>query len=441
MIGAGASRTRSCGPGHIALLLNSLIGGGVQRSTLKLADEFVRRGLHVDLVLAKDEEGPSTRWIPADVRTVRLTRSSLWRGRYLALKADHTGAHIAIRPVIVSPKPPNALAYLSSLTAYLDRAQPDALITAEPYFNIVGIWARGLAGASTRLVVTEHNTLSSRLDLHRHRRRWRWRYLPPLIARLYPRADAVVAVSRGVGADLTALAGLPPQAVTTIYNPVVGPELVQAARAPLDHSWFAPDAPPVLLGVGRLSAAKDFSTLIRAFARVRQDREARLIILGEGRERVVLERLVRELQLSDAVALPGFVDNPAAYMARARVFVLSSAYEGFAIVVAEALACGCPVVSTDCAHGPAEILDGGRYGALVPVGDHEALARAVLRTLDDPPEHGLLRARADAFTVDRAAERYLELLEITGASPVPPPTGAVDPPSAAVGSPTGQENA
>lgn len=421
-----ANVSRTCGSGHIALLLNSLIGGGAQRSILKLADAFARQGLRVDLLLAKGEEGPSTRWIPADVRVVRLPRSSSWRGRYLALKADPTGAHVAVRPVIGSPKLPTAAAYLSSLTAYLDRVRPDALITSEPYFNIVGIWARGLARAPTRLVVTERNALSTRLDLHRHRRRWRWRYLPPLIARLYPQADAVVAVSRGVGADLTALAGLPPQAVATIYNPVVGPELVEAARAPLDHPWFAPDAPPVVLGVGRLSAAKDFPTLIRAFARVRQHREARLIILGEGRERAALERLVRELQLWDVVALPGFVHNPAAYMARARVFVLSSLHEGFGNVIAEALACSCPVVSTDCPSGPAEILDGGRYGALVPVGDHDELARAVLRTLDDPPERDLLRARADAFTIERAAERYLELLHAIGALPTPTRAAAAE---------------
>lgn len=425
MSGAGASRTPGSGSGHVALLLHSLSGGGVQRSTLNLADAFVRRGLRVDLVLAKGEEGPGAHWIPAGVRLVRLTRSSRWRACYLALKADPGGAAITARPVVASPRQPGALAYLSSLAAYLERARPDALITADTYYNVIALWARALARAPTRLVVSERRPLKPRLELPKHRRRWRWRYLPPLIARLYPRADAVVAVSRGVGADLTALTGLPPRAITTIYNPVVGPELVRAAREPLDHPWFAPCAPPVVLAVGQLSVTKGFSTLIRAFARVRQERRVRLMILGEGRERTALEGLVRELRLSDAVLLPGFVDNPAAYMARAGVFVLSSTYEGFGNVVVEALACGCRVVSTDCPYGPAEILDGGRYGALVPVGDHEALARAVLRTLEDPPERALLRARADAFTIERAAERYLELLDGIGASPTPTSANAV----------------
>jgi len=331
---------------------------------------------------------------------------------------------VAARPVIAAPKPPSALYHLSSLAAYLERERPAALITAETYHNIVAIWARALAGSPTRLVVSERNPLSARLELPERKRRWRWRYLPPLIARLYPRADAVVAISRGVGDDLAARAGLPPHAVTTIYNPVVGPGLHFAARAPLDHPWFAPGAPPVVLGAGRLSAQKDFATLIRAFDRIRRERQAHLIILGEGRERPALERLVRELGLSDVVLLPGYVDNPAAYMARAGVFVLSSTYEGFGNVIAEALVCGCPVVSTDCPCGPAEILDGGRHGALVPVGDHEALADTILRTLDDPPARDSLRQRATAFAADHIAGRYLALLDGIGARATAAAVGA-----------------
>jgi len=143
---------------------------------------------------------------------------------------------------------------------------------------------------------------------------------------------------------------------------------------------------------------------------VRAVRPARLLILGEGKKRTTLEALARKLGVASDVGLPGFVDNPFAYMARAAVFVLSSAWEGFGNVVAEALACGCPVVSTDCPSGPAEILDGGAYGPLVPVGDDAALAKAILSVLETPPDPERLRARAALFSVDRVADQYLEVL-------------------------------
>jgi glycosyltransferase involved in cell wall biosynthesis len=165
----------------------------------------------------------------------------------------------------------------------------------------------------------------------------------------------------------------------------------------------------VILGVGRLTPAKDFPTLLRAFARVRQVRAVRLVILGEGELRGTLEALVRDLGLEDSVSLPGFVQNPYAYMARAKLFVLSSAWEGFGSALVEAMACGLPVVSTDCG-GPSEILEGGMYGRLVPVGDPQALAEAILTALVEPPQADLLRARAEDFSVEKIADQYLEVL-------------------------------
>ena len=164
---------------------------------------------------------------------------------------------------------------------------------------------------------------------------------------------------------------------------------------PFDHPWFAPGAPPVILGAGRLTEQKDFPTLIRAFALVRKKHPARLMILGEGEERSKLETLVQELGLEKEVSLPGFVDNPYKYMKRAAVFVLSSRWEGFPNVLVEAMALGTPVVSTDCPNGPAEILENGKWGELVPVGETQSLASAVLRTLD----------RVDVVRVKGAAER------------------------------------
>jgi glycosyltransferase involved in cell wall biosynthesis len=173
----------------------------------------------------------------------------------------------------------------------------------------------------------------------------------------------------------------------------------------------------VVLAAGRLTPTKDVPTLLRAFARARTVLNARLMILGEGKNaeesaerRLELIALATELGVAEDVSMPGFVDNPFAYMARASVFVLSSLWEGFGNVLVEALACGCPVVSTDSPDGPGEILDRGRYGRLVPVGDHGAMAEAILATLRAPPDPDVLRSRAAMFSVDRAVESYIAAL-------------------------------
>ena len=198
--------------------------------------------------------------------------------------------------------------------------------------------------------------------------------------------------------------------VTTIHNPVDVQAVKEKSRAPLSHPWLGPGSPPVILGAGKLKTQKDFATLLRAFARVRAARPAHMIVLGEGEERRKLEKLARKLGIAAHTVLPGFVDNPFAWMARASVFVLSSAWEGFSNVLVEALACGCSVVSTDCPSGPAEILDAGAYGTLVPVGDDRALADAILAAMRSPRDPERLRSRAAAFSVDAAAGRYLEVL-------------------------------
>jgi glycosyltransferase involved in cell wall biosynthesis len=240
--------------------------------------------------------------------------------------------------------------------------------------------------------------------------RWKHRFLPPLARRTYLMADAIVAVSEGVAQDLVAHAGVSRERITKIYNPVVTAELLVRAKEPLDHPWLKPGEPPIILGTGRLVSPKDFSTLLRAFARVRAQRKSRLIILGEGNRRNELEYLAQKLGVSNDVALPGFVANPCAYMARASVFVLSSAWEGFGNVIVEALACGCPVVSTDCPNGPSEILGDGAYGPLVPVGDDAAMADAILAILESSTESGRLQARAAEFSAERAVDDYLDVL-------------------------------
>jgi glycosyltransferase involved in cell wall biosynthesis len=229
--------------------------------------------------------------------------------------------------------------------------------------------------------------------------------------------DAVVAVSNGVADDINRRTGFPRKRINTVYNPSVTPHLVGKSKEKLNHPWFAPGQPPVILGAGRLGRAKDFPNLIQAFAKVRQQRPVRLMILGEAKHprktskrRTQLTALAESLGVSEDLALPGFAQNPYKYMANAGVFVLSSLYEGLPNVLIEALACGCPVVSTDCPSGPLEILDNGKYGALVPMADATALADAIVSVLKRPPSAELLRERANLFTVDKSVDRYETLL-------------------------------
>jgi glycosyltransferase involved in cell wall biosynthesis len=397
---------------HIALFLHGLSAGGVQRSTMNLAAELIRRGHRIDIVCCTDK-GAGRAMVPAGAYLHALRRHTRLGYAPLAWRAQPAARRLMIKPVILPLFPQKAMYYLPALTSYLVQRRPDALISADTYCNIGAIWARGLAGVATRIVVSERNTLSVQLQRPERRHAWRWRYAPQLVGATYPLADGIVSVSDGVGDDLAALCGLPRDRITTIYNPVhFGPELEQRADQVPDHAWLQPGQQPLILAAGRLVKPKDFATLVRAFALLRRTRPARLLILGEEQERGERARLLslaRELGVGSDVDLPGHVANPYAYYRRAAVFALSSYREGLGNVLIEALACGSPVVSTDCPHGPAEILGGGKYGRLVPVADAEALAAAIAATLDDPLPRDVLRARGASFTAARAASAYLDL--------------------------------
>jgi glycosyltransferase involved in cell wall biosynthesis len=232
--------------------------------------------------------------------------------------------------------------------------------------------------------------------------------MPKLVRRFYPWADYVVGVSEGVTEDLARFVTLPADKLRVISNPIVASDIGELAGAPVDTDWFDSDE-PVFVAAGRLQPQKDFPTLLRAFAHVRSTRPARLVILGEGPERSTLEALVEELELTADVALPGVLANPYAYMARSTAFILSSKWEGLPTVLIEAMSCGAPVIATDCPSGPREILSGGRYGTLVPVGDVAALARAMNAALDGD----LPRPPAESWSpyrIDAVVDEYVPLL-------------------------------
>jgi glycosyltransferase involved in cell wall biosynthesis len=397
---------------HLAFVLDHLGAGGVQKAALSLGRELLVRGHRVDLVVCQ-ARGPLLASLPSGIRLFELERRNPLTARLVALLADPGGLGTMLRPVLLSPRVPDLLRYAAGLAGYLRQQKPEALVAANRLVNVMAVWAARLAGGSTRVLVTEHNPPSFDLG---GSRRWRRRCLPPLMARTYQRADAIVAVSRGVAADLAKLTGLPAELISTIYNPVVSEDIALRARMPLSHPWFAPGEPPVILGAGRLVDQKDFPTLIRAFARVRQQRPARLVILGAGKDdgttkatRAALFQLAVAHGVDDDIALPGLVSNPLAFMARAAAFVLSSRYEGLPTVLIEALACGCPVVSTDCPGGAREVLEDGRFGELVPVGEDAALAEAILRTLDRPRDPERLIARGQVFSIAPATDAYLTL--------------------------------
>ncbi|MCU0833922.1 MAG: glycosyltransferase [Chromatiaceae bacterium] len=295
---------------------------------------------------------------------------------------------------------------LRYLVEYLERRQPSVVLSAKTRDDEVALAAKRGVNGDTRFFLRPGTAMSER---------WRAKGQNPLrqwlegmrLRRLFRRADGVIAVSRGVADDVADITGIPEDRIRVIRNPNITPELEEMARAPLDHPWFGPGEPPVVMGMGGLRTQKDFTTLIRAFARLRQVLACRLLILGQGRQRDRLLRLADDLGLAEVVSLPGFDPNPYRYLARSKLFVLSSRWEGSPNVLTEALALGVPVVATDCRSGPAEITAGGKLGPLVPVGDVAAMAQAMEQTLRNPLLADVLRAGVDEYRMEKSARRYL----------------------------------
>ncbi|MCC2676751.1 MAG: glycosyl transferase group 1, partial [Ramlibacter sp.] len=290
------------------------------------------------------------------------------------------------------------------LSRFLRDHRPDALMTPFPHTNLLAVVARRLVGAPTRIVLSEHVPLDGALASHPA---WRRKVKQKLIGWLYPRAAAVVSVSQGVKRTLVEL-GVPEERIHVLANPVLGEDFQRLAQQPVDHPWFSDPSRPLVIGVGRLVPEKDFATLLRAFARIRDATGARLVLVGEGPQRPPLEALVAELGLADDVWLAGYQANPCAMIAKSRVLVSSSRFEGFSLVVVEALASGCPVVAT-ATMGASELLEDGRYGRIVPIGDPEAMAQAIAQTLGQPRACEPGQRRAAVFTVENSAAAYLSL--------------------------------
>lgn len=357
---------------RLGLFLPSLAGGGAERVMSTLANAFVDRGIRVDLVLA-NAEGP------------HLPRLDP-RVNILDLKCRRVSA--AVRP----------------LSRYLRRERPDALLSAMTHANVVAIAAHALAKVETRLVVSERVSLSN----------WKLpnapildRMLPLLVRWTYPRADHIVAVSAHLRTELVHQCQLPPRLVGYIYNPIDFDEIDHLAAATPDDTPFNGSSETIVLSAGRLTQQKDFTTLIKAFARLPSRMNLRLVILGEGPLRTPLIALARELGIHERFHLPGFIINPYAWMSRAAVFVLSSRSEGFPNALIEAGACGAPLISTNCPTGPSEILEDGTLGKLIPVGDVAAMADAIEQQLARPNTNRFPRER---YRLKEIVDQWLQVL-------------------------------
>ena len=420
---SGEAASTSGKPRRIAIVVHSLSGGGVQRKALLIASGLVRRGHEVDLLLLRprcdlSEEIPErcrVFYLPTgrgdgvgdspagfgDVpaRPVGPERVP-WRSR-CRRAARLASLHWKQLPFLARTEFPR---WAQGVCSYLARERPDAVLAMHVRAAIATMMAIRSTGLRVRVVATLHKLFRTRS--------WRVR-----ISGFYPHADALVGISADLSEGLSGITGIPAERIHTVHNPIVSADLFRKSEAPSGHAWLDGPDRPVVLAAGRLEEEKGFRTLLSAFATLLERRRARLIVLGKGPQLPVLLSEAEDLGVREHVDFPGFVANPYSFMASADLFVLSSRAEGLPTVLVEAMACGCPVVSTDCPFGPAEVLEGGRLGALVPVGDTKALASAMDLALDTSPDRGLLRGRAEIFAVDRAVDRYEALL--LGRPPLP----------------------
>ena len=294
---------------------------------------------------------------------------------------------------------------IAGLVRVLRRQRPTTLLSGQQQMNVAALLAIRAVNPRPRAIIVQHNQLSAVCAADP-----RLRFMPTLARWLYPQADEIVGVSHGVADDLARVLAMRRDRIRVIYNPVVTPDLEELAQKIPDDLWPESDQIPRIIAVGRLAPQKDYATLVQALALVERRRRVQLTILGGGRqnEREALQTLAG--RVGATVTLAGHVQNPYAYLARAAMLVMSSRWEGLPTVLVEALACGCPVVATDCPSGPREILEGGRYGRLVPVGDPEALAQAIVATLDAPPAPETLKRRAADFSMETAIDAYSALI-------------------------------
>ncbi len=360
----------------IAFFLPSLEGAGAEKVLATLANSFVRRGYEIDFVLSS-AKGPFLSNLDPQIKIINLERT-------------------------------HVIDSFFSLGNYLRSQKPQVMISGLSNANLAALAAGRLFSPSCKVIITQHSNWSQKLANNPTRKE---QLVFQLSRFLYPFAARIVAVSSITAEEIKHTFRINPKKVLFIYNPVVTQELIDKSRQSVNHRWLNHKTVPVVLGAGRLIKSKDFNTLIQAFAIVLKKIDCRMLIIGEGPEHQNLQNLIQNSGLCEKIELLGFVPNPYPFMTQADLFVLSSLNEGLPTVLIEALACGTTVVSTDCLSGPAEILDDGKYGSLVPIQAPETLSEAVIESLRHPKNKDLLTERAAFFSVENASKAYLDLIE------------------------------
>jgi len=357
----------------IAFFLPSFEMGGAQRVIVNIANELSDRDYPIELV-CRNKEGPLLNDIRSNIEITNLSIPDI--------------QHVGVLPAV------------PSLIQYFRKSPPKIMFSAMNHVNIPVLLAWKLSRSPTKMIISERNHPSSLKSIKN-------KGLYKIASYVYPWADQITANSKGVADDLSNRLGIPREQISVLHNPTVTDSLLNKASNSVSHPWFNNDYPPVVLGVGRLEPQKNFSLLIDSFSVVNNQKDSKLIILGEGSQREMLEEKIDRLNLEDHIQLPGFVNNPYKYMSEAAVFTLSSNWEGLPNALIEALACGCPVVSTDCPSGPSEILCKGKYGRIVPKNDKGELSNAILETLDESPNENMLRQRAQDFSVESISTQFV----------------------------------
>ncbi len=360
----------------VAIYMHDLSPGGVERQCLVLARELAARGINIVLVVHQ-LRGELMPLLPSNLRVVSLNGS-------------------------------RTLDDVIRLRRFLRQEKPDVLLANVDHNNIAATIAKAISGTRTKVVICQHNPLSAHFT---DTENWKHRLVPWFYGRMARWVDHAIGVSDGIGAELVSV-GIPKAKVTRIYNAVIGADFDCRAGQAVTHPWLTEKDRPVFVSAARLVGMKDQRTLLRAFASVVRKRPARLMMLGTGPMLPELRELADLLGIAEHVTFEGFVRNPLPYMQAADAFLLSSRCEGFGNVLVEALGCGTPVISTDCPYGPAEILEKGRFGVLVPPRDPEAMATAMIDCLDHPERWsaGMLRDRANAFSYAVCADQYAGML-------------------------------
>ncbi len=364
----------------LILFLPNYGDGGLERMFVNLASQIARDGIRVYFIVC-DASRPYLDDLDSSIELIVISKD---------------------RPAMTR-----------ELVSLLEQYRATSLFTAKELGLAVALNAKRQSSSDTRIYLRAITNISARTK-HRHLlQRIKGELEIHKLRRLYHQLDGIVAVSHGIAEDVHRISGIPLSQIKVAHNPVVTKQLHQRTGQPVDHPWLLQQEIPVILGIGRLTKQKNFELLINAFALVRANRPAKLIILGDGSRKKKLYKQAEKLGVVEDVDLPGFNPNPYSMLHHASLFVLSSNWEGSPNALTEALAVGCPAISTDCPSGPGETLQEGKYGPLVPMNDNKAMAGAIMEVLDNPLPREVLQSAAEKFTVENSAMEYIQALELS----------------------------